>query len=139
MGFQRRSIGIAFTVLASSAAFADNSEIFGARQLALSPDGKNIAFAYRGDVWVAPSAGGRAIPLTSHIELDESPVWSPDGKQVAFASNRNGSNDVYIVSAEGGTPRRLTFHSSNDVPSDWSPDGKGILVATNRGNIASGL
>jgi len=139
MGFQSRSLAIACAVVASCAAFAQTNEVFGARQVALSPDGKNLAFAYRGDIWLAPASGGRAIPLTSHVELDESPVWSPDGTQIAFASNRNGSNDVYIISLDGGTPRRLTFHSSNDVPSDWSPDGKNILVATSRGNIASGV
>ncbi len=64
--------------------------VVGARQPALSPDGKRVAFVYRGDVWVAASEGGRATALTSHVESDAYPMFSPDGKWVAFASKRNG-------------------------------------------------
>src|SRR5216684_8860220 len=65
--------------------------VVGARMPALSPDGKSLAFVYRGDIWTAPVKGGRATSLTSHIETDAYPLFSPDGKWIAFASRRNGN------------------------------------------------
>lgn len=109
----------------------------GLRNLALSPDGKQLAFAYKGDVWVAPSGGGRAVRLTGNVELDSNPVWSPDGRWIAFASNRDGRTDTYVVSVEGGAPRRLTW--SGAAPSSWTPDGKEILVAQSREDTFPGL
>src|SRR5437868_7604609 len=88
--------------------------IVGARMPALSPDGKDLAFVYRGDIWMATVKGGRATPLTSHIETDAYPVFSPDGKWVAFASKRNGNWDIFAIPAEGGSARQLTFHSGSE-------------------------
>src|SRR2546423_12731114 len=68
--------------------------VIGARMPALSPDGKTLGFVYRGDIWTAPVKGGRAMPLTSHIETDAYPIFSPDGKWVAFASKRNHNWDI---------------------------------------------
>src|SRR5690242_7276792 len=81
------------------------------RMPALSPDGKKIAFVWRGDIWTAESSGGRAYPLTSHVDLDSYPVFSPDGKWIAFSSTRSGNWDVYVVPATGGEARQLTFSS----------------------------
>lgn len=103
-----------------------------ARHPALSPDGDRIAFTYRGDIWIVSSAGGTARRLTTDKAAEQSPVWSPDGKQVAFSSNREGDFDVHIVAADGGEPRRLTRHSAADYATDWSPDGRTILMTSAR-------
>src|SRR5690348_16655638 len=68
--------------------------IIGARMPSLSPDGKRLAFVYQGDVWVVGAAGGRAMPLTLHVEMDAFPVFSPDGQWIAFGSKRNGNWDI---------------------------------------------
>ncbi len=97
---------------------------------ALSPDGKNIAFCYKGDIFVVPVTGGTARQLTSHTAYDCSPVWSPDSRRIAFASDREGSLDVFIMPADGGTPRRLTTHSGNERPVAFA-DADHILFAGN--------
>ncbi|HXI50169.1 MAG TPA: S41 family peptidase [Candidatus Saccharimonadales bacterium] len=106
--------------------------ILGARMPALSPDGKRLAFVYRGDIWMVPARGGRATPLTQHIDTDAFPVFSPDGQWVAFASKRTGNWDIFAVPAEGGPARQLTWHSGADIPQGWSPDGKYVLFAGRR-------
>ncbi len=104
---------------------------------ALSPDGSMIAFSYQGDLWTVASTGGRASRLTVHPAHDAYPRWSPDGKQIVFASNRypgQGLNyDVFVIPSEGGEPRRLTYHTNNDYPFDWSSDGKRVLMQAIRG------
>jgi tricorn protease len=103
-----------------------------ARTPDISPDGKLIAFSYLGDIWVVETIGGTARPVTSHPAHDLGPVFSPDGRWIAFSSNRHGSYDVYVVPVQGGRPRRLTTDSALDVVCGWSPDGKNILFASSR-------
>lgn len=102
------------------------------RYPAISPDGKSIAFSYRGDLWLVPSSGGEARLLTSHEAYEANPVWSPDGKQIAFASDRHGNFDVFLMPAAGGNAKRLTFHSAGDVPSCFTPDGKRVVFSSRR-------
>ena len=83
---------------------------------AISPDGSNIAFSYKGEIFTVPSSGGEALQITSNSAYDSNPVWTPDGKRIVFLSNREGSDDIYITSASGGTPRRLTTNSGNETP-----------------------
>lgn len=101
--------------------------MIGVRSLALSPDGKQIAFSYRGDIWVASSQGGKAVAITNHVEMDDNPVWSPDGKWIAFGTDRHGNWDIYAVPVEGGESVRLTWNSGTEIPSSWTPDGKELV------------
>ena len=106
--------------------------IAGARMPALSPDGKQLAFVYRGDIWVTSSKGGRAMPLTSHVETDAYPQYSPDGKWVSFSSKRNGNWDIFVIPADGGQAKQLTWHSGSDIAHGWSPDGKTLVFGGKR-------
>jgi tricorn protease len=105
------------------------------RYPALSPDGKTIVFSYKGDLYKVASGGGEAYAITLHEAHDYMPVWSHDGKALAFASDRYGNFDVFVMPAAGGEARRLTYHSANDVPYDFTPDGKTVLFGTARNDI----
>lgn len=102
------------------------------RYPAISPDGNTIVFSYQGDLYHVASTGGTAVPLTLHEAYDYSPVWSHDGKHIAFASDRYGNFDVYIMPAKGGKAERLTYHSSGDFPTDFSHDDQKILFSSSR-------
>jgi len=86
-----------------------------------------IVFNYGGDLWIVSRDGGDARKLTSGIGTETSPVFSPDGTQVAFSGEYDGNVDVYVVSASGGEPRRLTYHPADEYVLGWTPDGKNIL------------
>jgi tricorn protease len=98
-----------------------------ARYPSISPDGSTIVFTYKGDLYRVPSAGGQATQLTFHEAHDYQPVWSPDGKQIAFASDRYGNFDIFTMNAQGGDATRLTFHSNDEIPFSFTPDGKSIV------------
>ena len=99
------------------------------RNCTISPDGTTIAFTYKGDIYTVPVSGGRAMQLTSHPAYDTAPVWSPDSKKIAFASDRMGSLDVFIVSREGGVPQRLTTHSGSETPIVFKDNGHVLFAA----------
>ena len=99
------------------------------RDLQISPDGTEIVFCYKGDIYKVPAKGGTATQLTTQDSYECTPIWSPDGKQIAFASDRNGNFDLFVMPANGGTAQRLTTHSSNELPSAFTPDGKYILFS----------
>lgn len=86
------------------------------RNTALSPDGKTIAFTYKGQIYTVPSKGGDARQITSGGSYNTTPLWSPDGSKIAFSSNREGSMDIFIVDSKGGRPTRLTTHSGSETP-----------------------
>lgn len=102
------------------------------RYAAISPDGKKIAFTFKGDLFVVDSKGGVATQLTVHTAHDFHPVWSHDSRNIAFASNRYGNFDVFTISAEGGDSRRLTFHSSDEIPYVFSKDNSTIIFKGQR-------
>ncbi len=102
------------------------------RYPAIAPDGLQVVFTYRGDLWIVPTQGGEARRLTSHEALETRPVWSHDGEHIAFASNRYGNFDVFVMPAAGGAATRLTFHSANDYPCDFELDSSRVLFTSSR-------
>jgi tricorn protease len=99
------------------------------RSPAISPDGQTILFCYKGDIYSVPSSGGTATPRTIRESYECSPVWSHDGKTIAFASDRYGNFDVFVMPASGGEAKRLTFHSTSEMPSTFSADDKAVYFS----------
>jgi Tol biopolymer transport system component len=129
------ALSLAFLVCCIFAAAQNNPNWL--RYPAISPDGKTIVFTYKGDLYRVPSSGGAATPLTSHDAEDFMPVWSHDGKYIAFASDRYGNFDIFVIPAEGGEARRITFHSAQEYPYTFSNDDKSILFGAVRMDAAS--
>ena len=102
---------------------------------ALSPDGTTLAFDWNGDVWTVPSAGGVARPLTQQPGRSREPKFSPDGRSLAFISDREGSPQAYVMPAQGGVPRQITFHTAGFNLQGWTPNGKKLLVSSQRDNF----
>ena len=92
-----------------------------------------VAFSYLGDVWTADETGQSIQRLTVHKSRDVFPRFSPDGKWIAFSSDRNGNLDVYLMPSSGGAVKQLSAHSSDDSVLNWTADGRGILFSANRG------
>ncbi len=99
------------------------------RDVKISPDGAAIAFTYKGDIWSVPADGGQATRLTSLPSYEASPVWSPDGKRIAFSSDRFGNSDIFVMDAAGGGATRLTYDSASETPEAFTPDGSEVLYS----------
>ncbi|WP_405567629.1 S41 family peptidase [Polaribacter sp. Asnod6-C07] len=102
------------------------------RHSSISPDGTQIAFTYKGDLYKVNANGGTAKQLTYHNAHDYKAIWSKDGSKIAFASNRYGNFDIYVMNADGGAATRLTFHSNDEIPFSFSSDDKNVVFGALR-------
>jgi tricorn protease len=128
-----KTIALMMLLLAGNAV-AEREQVQLASLPTLSPGGKTLVFEYRRDLWIASSEGGEARPLTTHPAHDTYPVFSPDGTQLAFQSNRDDSWQTYVIPVSGGSPRQLTFHSEGSTPRAWFPDSQSLIVSGDRAN-----
>ena len=134
---RRASLAVFATALLILA-FGRASQTSAPIRLARHPDyhaGK-IAFSYLGDIWTANEDGTAPQRLTDHRGHEMYPRFSPDGRWIAFSSNRYGNNDVFVVAATGGAPRRLTFHTGTDEVVGWSRDSQQVLFRASHGDGA---
>jgi tricorn protease len=105
----------------------------------ISPDGSTIAFVSGGDIWEVPARGGDARLLVSHPATESRPLFSPDGKRLAFASSRSGGGDVYVLALSTGELKRLTFDDAPELVTAWSPDGKWVYFTSSSHEVSGML
>ena len=103
----------------------------------LSPDAGEIAFVSGGDVWTVPAGGGEARLLVSHPATESRPLYSPDGRRIAFVSTRTGGGDVYVLSFDSGELKRITFDDANDQLDGWSRDGRWLYFSSSSRDVAA--
>ncbi len=137
MSRQKRKFVFAFLFLFSalSAARAQSAAPY-MTEPAISPDRKEIAFVSGGDIWSVPSSGGAAQLLVSHPATESRPMYSPDGRKLAFVSNRTGNGDIYILDFATNDLQRLTFDSALEQLDGWSRDGEWIYFSSNADDIS---
>ena len=105
--------------------------------LDVSPDGRTIAFEMVGDIYTLPIAGGQAKRITDGLAFDVQPRFSPDGKQIVFVSDRNGSDNLWVMDADGQNPKAISKGDKTQyVSPEWTPDGKFIVVSRNSAQFA---
>jgi len=97
---------------------------------AISPDGSEIAFSSGGDIWTVPAAGGEAHLLVSHPATEAKPLYSPDGKRLAFMSTRTGNGDIYVLTIDTGELKRITFDDQAELLDAWSADGRWLYFTS---------
>ncbi|TVR67402.1 MAG: hypothetical protein EA422_00460 [Gemmatimonadales bacterium] len=97
--------------------------------------GDRVVFSLRGDLWTIGTDGSEPRQLTRHEARDTEPRFSPDGRWIAFTSNRMGNADVWVMPAGGGEPRQLTFHSGGDNVVTWMPDSERVVFRSGRGSL----
>jgi tricorn protease len=109
------------------------------RTPAVDADGRQVAFVYAGDIWLADAAGGPAERITAHQAYHYAPRFSPDGASVAFTSGRSGHGDLFVLPLGGGPVRQITFHDSYCAMEDWAPDGQALLFSSGREQLGSAI
>ncbi|WP_263379205.1 S41 family peptidase [Granulicella paludicola] len=103
---------------------------------ALSPDGKEVAFASGGDIWTAPLGGGDAHLLISNPAEESRPLYSPDGSKLAFQSTRTGANDIYVLTFATGSLQRITYTDAPVTLDAWSRDGRWLYFTSSATDVA---
>jgi len=102
----------------------------------ISPDGSEIAFVSGGDIWTVPAAGGAARLLVAHSAHESRPLYSPDGRYLAFNSNRNGGEDVFLMNLSSGQVTRLTYESGSEELGGWSGDGAWVYFTSSAQDVS---
>jgi len=134
MLYYTRSLAVVvLTIITSSIALAEPRPYF--TEPSLSPDRKEIAFVSGGDIWTVPATGGVASLLVSHPANEARPLYSPDGRQLAFISSRTGNGDIYLLTLATGDLKRLTFDDGLDQLDGWSRDGRWIYFSSTSRDI----
>lgn len=134
-------VAFASGVLAGGTAGRDWSEIYFGTNPSVSPDGSFFVFEWKDRVWRASTSGGTAVPLSDGTAVDGRPLLSPDGKKVAFLSDRWGTDEIFemTLGADGisvvGT-RQVTFHTESLLPWSYTLDGKYIVALAHRDDAA---
>jgi len=105
----------------------------------VSPDGSELAFASGGDIWTVAANGGDAHLLVSHPATESKPLYSPDGRKLAFVSTRTGNGDIYLLTIDTGDLKRLTFDDSADSLDAWSADGRWIYFTSSSLEMSSDI
>ena len=123
-----KNIAFLLLLLLSNLSFSQSSLL---RYPSLDPSGENLAFSFQGDIWVMSLKDQKPTRITIHEAYDAMPIWSPDGTQIAFSSNRFGSQDVFVINKDGSNLKRLTYHSSSDMVNSWT-DPNRIVFETRR-------
>lgn len=125
------ALALTITILAGSApqAAEPGMNLRLVNNPALSPDGQWIVFDWNGDIWLSRSNGGTVKQLTTHSGRDRDPKFSPDGKTIAFVSDRDAGNQIYTIPVEGGTPKQVTFNTAGYNLLGWLADGKHLLAS----------
>jgi tricorn protease len=130
---KRIALSFLMVVFAASLGWAQDKPLLLQRP-ALSQT--QIAFSFAGDLWTVPRAGGEALRLTTGVGFETGPLFSPDGKTIAFTGQYDGNTDVFVVPVAGGVPQRLTWHPGADAAVAWAPDGKSILFKSGRASYS---
>lgn len=124
-----------FLLLFALQASAQNSTTY-LTEPAISPDNREIAFVSGGDIWTVSSNGGTAQILVSHDATEGRPLYSPDGKKLAFVSNRSGNSDIYVLDFATNNLTRITYNDTSDNLDAWSKDGNWLYFYSSNQDIA---
>jgi tricorn protease len=103
---------------------------------AVAPDRSEVAFVSGSDIWTAPINGGEARLLVSHAASESRPLYSPDGRRLAFVSTRTGNGDIYVLALDSGELQRLTFDEAPEQLDAWSRDGRWLYFSSTAHDIA---
>ena len=101
----------------------------------LSPDDREVAFVSGGDIWTVSASGGTAQILVSHEATEGKPLYSPDGKKLAFTSNRSGNTDIYVLDFATNNLTRVTYNDASDNLDAWSRDGEWLYFYSSSQDI----
>ena len=107
--------------------------------VAVSPDGQTLAFDLLGDIYTLPVQGGTARQITAGMAYDSQPVFSPDGKRIAFLSDRSGAENLWVARVDGTEALQITVRNDDPifVTPAWSADGSSIYVCEFRADLSS--